>query len=76
MNKEELLNAAYDLSGGNLADLSIEQIHRLMTVTQYVTDTCLNELEKRDELYVSEDGLLIVPYMSDYAVETALTRAE
>lgn len=73
MSKEELINAAYDMTGGNLSDLSVDQIHRLMTVTQHVTDLCLNELEARGELTFYE-GRLILPYHSEYGVETILTR--
>jgi oligoribonuclease (3'-5' exoribonuclease) len=73
LSKEELIEAAFTMTGGNLKDLSVEQIERLMTVTQYVTDICLNELEERGEM-VSHKGAPVVPYISEYMVETILTR--
>jgi hypothetical protein len=45
-----------------------------MTVTQYVTDLCLNEVEQRGELPFYE-GHPIVPYASGHMVETILTRS-
>ena len=77
LSKEELVEAAYEMTGGNIKDLTLEQILRLMTVTQFITDLCLNEVEKRGELtYLpSPEGLApIVPYMSDHFTETVLTR--
>lgn len=76
MTKEELVEAAYEMTGGNIKDLTIEQIHRLMTVTQFVTDLCLNEIERRDALTYHPSGHVIVPYVADHGVETILTRAE
>lgn len=73
MTKDELINAAYNVTGGSLADLNVDQIHRLMTVTQYVTDLCLNELESRDAL-TFRGGMLIMPYHSEHGVQTILTR--
>lgn len=75
MTKEELVEAAYEMTGGNLRDLSLDQIRRLMTVTQHVTDLCLNEIERRGEL-TSMSDMPIVPYHCDHAVETILTRQE
>jgi hypothetical protein len=49
-----------------------------MTVTQFVTDLCLNEIEERGELTYAPigDGRLapIVPYACDHMIETVLTR--
>lgn len=75
MTEHELVEAAYELTGGNIADLSSEKIQRLMTVTQYVTDICLNEIERRGELAFQE-GMPVVPYVADHGVETVLTRPE
>lgn len=47
---------------------------RLITITQYVTDLCLNEIERRGELTVL-DGVPVVPYQCEYMVETVLTRS-
>jgi hypothetical protein len=75
MTKEELIEAAQEITGGSLEDLSVEQIGRLMTITQHVTDLCLNELESRGELAAYGENVL-VPYVSDYWVETILTRED
>jgi hypothetical protein len=74
MSKRELVEAAYEMTGGSLKDLSLDQIHRLMTITQHVTDLCLNEIERRGQLRFL-DGSPVVPYCSDYMVETVLTRS-
>lgn len=73
--REELIEAAYEVTGGNLADLTKVQIWRLMTVTQFVTDLCLNELEERDELTFVDDTV-VVPYQSEHVVQTILTRGD
>ena len=73
LSKQELIEAAYDMTGGDIADLSYEKLCRLMTITQFVTDLCLNEIERRGELTFA-DGQVIVPYMCDHMIETVLTR--
>lgn len=73
MSKEELIEAAYVMTAGNVADLSLRQLLRLMTITQFVTDTCLNEIERRGELTFMDD-VPIVPYQCEHVVETVLTR--
>ena len=75
LTKQELIEAADKLTGGDVATLSIEQLCRLMTVAQHVTDLCLNEVERRGEL-TFDDGFPVVPYECDYMVETILTREE
>ncbi len=73
MTKEELIEAAYEMTGGSLSNLSVNQIQRLMTITQHVTDLCLSELDARDELTFDRDtGALIIPYMCNYSVDTPL----
>jgi len=73
MTKAELIEAAYEMTGGDVPDLSSDRIMRLMTVTQFVTDLCLNEMERRGEL---DDfcGVPVVPYVCDHRVDTFLTR--
>lgn len=73
MSKEELTVAAYEMTGGNLSTLTVDQIRRLMTVTQYVTDLCLNEIEERGELTFHGE-YPIIPYHAEHGVETILTR--
>jgi hypothetical protein len=80
MSDSELVAAAADFIGGeSVKTLATDQTIRLMTVTQYVTDLCLNEVKKRRELAFCpspETGELvpIVPYCSSLAVPTILTR--
>jgi len=75
MTKAELIEAAYEMTGGDIAELSSDRIKRLMTITQFVTDLCLNEIERRGELAYVE-GMPCIPYMCEHGVETVLTRQE
>lgn len=78
MTKEELDAAASEVIGsdaGALSELPVDKINRVITVSQYVTDVCLNELERRGVLEM-KDGAPVVPYDSDHGVETILTRPE
>lgn len=76
LTKKELIETAYEMTAGPLESLTADQVRRLMTVTQYVTDICLNELEARDELTIHPDHwCIILPYESEHMVETILTRA-
>ena len=43
MTKEELIEAACEITVGNVKYLSVDQIQRLLTITQYLTDLSLNE---------------------------------
>ena len=78
MTKEELIEAAYSIAGGNISDLTYEQLTRLMAITQFVTDLCLTEIENRGQLAWAPgaDGKMIpiVPYNADVVVETVLNR--
>jgi hypothetical protein len=74
MTKPELIVAAYAMTGGDVKDLALDQLQRLMTVTQFVTDLCLNEIEERGKLTIMADGTPCVPYVCDHMVETVLTR--
>jgi hypothetical protein len=78
MTKEELIQATYSIAGGNISDFTFQRLTRLMTVTQFITDLCLREIEDRGELAWAPgaDGKMvpIVPYNSDFVVETALNR--
>jgi hypothetical protein len=42
MSKAELIEAAHEIIGSDLADLSLDKLYRLMTVTQFVIGRCLN----------------------------------
>jgi hypothetical protein len=46
ISKHELIEAANETTGGNIKDLSLDQLHRLITVALYVTDLCLSEIEE------------------------------
>ena len=78
MTKEELIEASYRIAGGYISNLTYEQLTRLMTITQFVTDLCLREIEDRGELAWApgvDGGMIpIVPYNSDVMVETVLNR--
>jgi hypothetical protein len=75
MTKVELVEAAYEVTGGSVKDLSLDKLRSLMTVTQFVTDLCLNEIEDRGALTYTRDTFrVIVPYQCDYMLETVLTR--
>jgi hypothetical protein len=79
MSNAELIEAATEiLDGESVKTMATDQIMKLMTVTQYVTDLCLNELEKREELTFlpsPEGGLApIIPYCADLWVDTILSR--
>jgi hypothetical protein len=77
LTKAELIERAYNVTGGNVKDLTYDQLCQLMTVAQHVVDLCLNEIEVRGELTFapSPSGLApIVPYVCDHMVETILTR--
>ena len=73
LSKDELIAAASDITG-DLKTLTVEQIARMMTVTRFVTDLCLNEIELRDELR-HHNGKVVVPYLSGHKIETVLTRS-
>ena len=77
MTREELIERAYMITEGAVEDLSalpLDEVEQLMTVTQYITDLCLNEVERRGKL-LDLGAAYLVPYICDYMVETALTRS-
>jgi hypothetical protein len=75
MSREELVQAAGEFVVRPLKEFTLDEMRRLMTVTQYVTDLCLNEIEIRGALtYDRETASVIVPYQSNYMVQTVLTR--
>ena len=39
ISKNELIKAGNELTGGNIKDLSLDQLYRLITKTQYVTSS-------------------------------------
>jgi hypothetical protein len=43
MTKEELIEAACEIIGGNVKDLSVDQVQKLMTVAQHLSDLSLKE---------------------------------
>jgi hypothetical protein len=75
MTKTELVEAGYEITGGSVKDMTLGRLRALMTVTQYVTDLCLNEIERRGALTRSyHTDAIIVPYQCEYMVPTVLTR--
>ena len=73
MSKAELLSAADTVLGGEARDQSTMQLQHRMTVAQFVTDLCLNEIENRGALKII-DGEVGVPYHAEHWVDTVLTR--
>jgi hypothetical protein len=73
MTKEELVASASAMTGGPIADLPLDSLRRLMTVTQHVTELSINELERRGELSFFM-GAPAIPYDCEYQVETVLNR--
>jgi hypothetical protein len=74
MTREELEDRAGRMLGKrDLSELKTLELQELMTVTQYITDICLALIEDRGDLEF-EDDMPIIPYMSDFAIETILTR--
>ena len=62
------------IPGGLLLEfMSYNGIVELMTVTKIITNLCLNEIEERGEL-TEQERRAIVPYGTDFVVETILTR--
>lgn len=74
MTEQQLKEAANRITGGRLSELTYTELTQFMTVTQYLTHLCLNEVERRGELTFF-DGDPIVPYVSEHSVETILTRS-
>jgi len=75
LSEQQMVEAAYEMTGGNLRDLTDEKLAHLFTVATFVTDLALNEIERRGLLYRHpEDGHPVVPYCSDHGVKTILTR--
>jgi hypothetical protein len=65
------------IPGGLLLEfMSYDHMVELMTVTQVITNLCLNEIEKRGELTDLANGRVIVPYNADFVIETILTRGD
>ena len=74
ISKEDLVEAARQLIGRrDLKALSLDEITVMMTITQFITDWSLREIEDRGEL-TFRDGVPIVPYASNYVVDTIVTR--
>jgi hypothetical protein len=73
MTEDVLKTATADLLGGDVSVFDLDRLLHLITLTQHATDILLNEIERRGELTFTDD-MPIVPYMSEYSVETILTR--
>ena len=73
LSEAELKKAAHKITGRKLAKLGLQKIEHLMTITQFVTDTCINELERRGALEYF-GGNVCIPYLSSHGVDTILSR--
>ncbi|WP_311273528.1 MULTISPECIES: hypothetical protein [unclassified Rhizobium] len=75
MTKDELEQVAKSLACGLVVeDLPSDEIVKIMTIGQYLADRGLAEIERRGELEF-QDGDPVMPYCSDYMIETILTRS-
>lgn len=76
LTKSDLEAAAVEFFGGSVKILPLASLYRLITISQFCTDTILNEIEGRDELTFSEfdPNIVVVPYHSDHMIPTILTR--
>lgn len=73
---EAELTAGTDLIlGDDITKVPTDRLKVLITITQHLTDRLLNELEARGAIEFHE-GMPIIPYLSNYSVETLLTREE
>lgn len=75
MPKDVLITATAELLGGEVEGFSFDRLLHLITLTQHATDILLNEIERRGELTFFH-GAPMIPYESDYFVETVLTRPQ
>ena len=73
MDRKQLEESVKRLIGKELRDLTLFELYKNITASQFITDTLLNEIESRGELTFRE-GHPIIPYHSDVYVETILTR--
>ena len=74
LTREDLETAAALVAGGRIIeDLPSYEIQKLMTIGQYLTDRGLAEIERRGEL-VFHGETPTLPYLSEHAIETILTR--
>jgi hypothetical protein len=73
MTRDELEAASAELLGSQWASLTLDELFRLITATQHACDILLNEIERRGELSFNRGGA-IMPYCSDYVVETVMDR--
>ena len=71
--RDVLESATTKLLGGEVKDFPLNRLLYLITVMQHATNLLLNEIERREKLGSHENGMVIVPYMSDHMVETILT---
>lgn len=76
LSKAELESSAKVFFAGHLGLLPRERIAEMLTLATFFSDLCINELERRGHLELSPDGGAIIPYCSEHAVETILTRPQ
>jgi len=78
MTKEELIEAACEITGGNVTDLSADQIQRLAAIMQHLTDLSLNESRSFANLCAMRAiiGAAVAPGTPDDLVTLRLTREQ
>ncbi|WP_455296491.1 hypothetical protein [Brucella pituitosa] len=76
LSKDELEAAVSMIcEGEDIEGLSLCALKSMLTIGQYLTDRCLNEIEQRGELEFIE-GAPVIDYVSNHVIETILTRRQ
>src|SRR5258707_11948062 len=79
MTKEELIEAACEIIGGDVKDLSVDQVQKLMTVAQHLSDLSLKEHRSFGNLCAIRttiDAAVTAGGMTDDLVTVRLTKEQ
>jgi hypothetical protein len=79
MTKEELIEAACEIIGGNVKDLSVDQVQKLMAVAQHLSDLSLKEHRSFGNLCAIRaviDAVVISDRAADDLVTLRLTKEQ
>lgn len=73
LSQLELEAMAADCCDDDVENLSDDDLRFAVTFSQYLTDRCVAELQKRGQLG-EHDGMIVIPYSSEHVVESPLTQ--
>jgi hypothetical protein len=79
VTREELIEAACEITGGNVKDLSVDQIQRMMTIMEHLTGLSLNERRSFGNLCAIRaaiDAAVTADGTTDDSVTLPLTREQ